>query len=250
MQRYFIKTDNFREDHVQLTGDEAHHITRVMRMSTDDQIICCDGFGKSAIVKLTQVEKEQVYGQVRQWLDEKNELPVEVTLAQGLPKGDKLEMIIQKATELGVSAITPVAMSRSIVKLDPKKAAKKLDRWEKIAKEAAEQAHRQLVPQIEPVLTLKELIKQTGPFDLVLAAYEEEGKSGNHGSLPELLKGVQKGSRILFVIGPEGGFSSEEILLLKDAGISPVSLGPRILRTETAGLYSLSVLSYHFELLR
>ncbi|AOM82581.1 16S rRNA (uracil(1498)-N(3))-methyltransferase [Salisediminibacterium beveridgei] len=250
MQRYFLATENFKGDLVRLTGDEAHHIARVMRMAADDQIICCNESGKSAIVELTQVEKEEVYGRIRQWLDENSELPVEVTLAQGLPKGDKLEMIIQKATELGVTAITPVAMARSIVKLDPKKAAKKQERWKKIAKEAAEQSHRQRVPEIQSVQTLKELIKQAGPFDLVLAAYEEEGKSGNHEGLPELLSGVQEGSRILFVIGPEGGFSSEEIVMLKDAGIFPVSLGPRILRTETAGLYSLSVLSYHFELLR
>lgn len=250
MQRYFLNAKDFQDDHVHITGEDAHHITRVMRMSTDDQVVCCNESGKCVIVELTHVEKDHVTGRVKKWLDEDSELPVSVTIAQGLPKSDKLETIIQKATELGVSEIIPVSMARSVVKLDQKKAAKKEERWLKIAKEAAEQSHRQRIPKINTIHTWKQLLNQTSDYDCVLAAYEEEGKSGNHGSLPEKLTGVKQDSRILILIGPEGGFSGDEVNALELAGIPSVSLGPRILRTETAGLYILSVLSYHFELLR
>lgn len=176
------------------------------------------------------------------------ELPVAVTIAQGLPKGDKWETVIQKGTECGAAAFIPVAMARSVAKVEPKKEARKLERWQKIAQEAAEQSYRQLVPVVSPAVSFKHLVSLANDFDVCLFAYEEAAKAGEKSRLKHIIEGLRPGMRLLVLVGPEGGISPEEAEILTGAGFIPCGLGPRILRTETAPGYVLAALSYAFEL--
>ncbi|MEK4923517.1 16S rRNA (uracil(1498)-N(3))-methyltransferase [Cytobacillus sp. FSL R5-0569] len=247
MQRYFV---NHREnDHFFITGDDYHHITRVMRMNVGDEIICVDPDGKAAQCKLVNITSEVVELEVVQWIEKNVELPVDVTIVSGLPKGDKLEWIIQKGTELGAHQFIPFMSARSIVKLDEKKANKKKDRWQKIAKEAAEQSHRIIVPHVYGPQSLQQLLEISKNYDYKCVAYEESSKQGESSAFHQVLKGMSRGDSLLFIFGPEGGLTEKEITLLEDEGFISCGLGPRILRTETAPSYVLSAVSYHFELM-
>ncbi|WP_139490447.1 16S rRNA (uracil(1498)-N(3))-methyltransferase [Brevibacillus dissolubilis] len=243
MQRYFVDPEQFHEREVEITGDDVHHIVKVMRSETGEEIIVCDGTGRVARVRLSELSKELVRGEIVELLDEQRELPIRVTIGQGLPKADKMEWILQKGTELGAYAFFPFSSERTIVKLDEKKEGKKLERWRKIAKEAAEQAHRAIVPQLLSPVSYKQLLKEFEKYTAVAIAYEKEGG----GKLSDVLPTLSAGDSLLVLIGPEGGFSEEEVRLAEQAGAKSVSLGPRILRTETASQYVLSAVSYHFE---
>ncbi|MBS4215600.1 MULTISPECIES: 16S rRNA (uracil(1498)-N(3))-methyltransferase [Neobacillus] len=249
MQRYFVK-NRASEDRFFIDEEDRHHIVKVMRMELGDQIICVDPDGKQAICRLAEITDERVAADVVQWKEEVSELPISVTIASGLPKGDKLEWIIQKGTELGAHQFIPFTAVRSVVKWDEKKAAKKIDRWQKIAKEAAEQSHRAMLPEVERAMSFKELLAKSNEFDYKLAAYEEESRNGETSVFSAVLKQLKPGESLLLVFGPEGGLSDEEVQQLKLNGFDLCGLGPRILRTETAPLYSLAAISYHFELLR
>ncbi|PLS01201.1 16S rRNA (uracil(1498)-N(3))-methyltransferase [Neobacillus cucumis] len=249
MQRYFVQ-QQVKDDHFFIDEEDRHHIVKVMRMQIGDQIICVDPDGKQAVCSLSEITNSSVVADVVQWIDESPELPISITIASGLPKGDKLEWIIQKGTELGAHQFLPFSAARSVVKWDQKKAAKKIERWEKIAKEAAEQSHRTVLPNIIHPMTFKDLLKKSKDFDYKLAAYEEESRQGESSVLSSTLKSMKKGETLLLVFGPEGGLAEEEVQQLKENGFELCGLGPRILRTETAPLYSLAAISYHFELLR
>lgn len=248
MQRYFVTNDRFQNNYVYLDGEEVHHITRVMRMSVGDKIICASDKG-SALCQIETIAEKLVTASIIEWLNERSELPNHVTIAQGMPKGDKLELIVQKGTELGASCFLPFYSSRSIVKWTPEKAKKKVERLSKIAKEAAEQSHRQTVPTVLTPVSFDSLCSESARFDVKIVAYEAADEAEKY-ALPKLLRRLEKDRSILFAVGPEGGFSGEEIEMLKQRGFHVCSLGPRILRTETAALYFLSVLSYETELMR
>ncbi|MFX3623781.1 MAG: 16S rRNA (uracil(1498)-N(3))-methyltransferase [Ectobacillus sp.] len=247
MQRYFIDAINGEE--VIITGDDAHHIARVMRMERGDQIYCC-AEGKTVLCAIAEITNTFVKATVVQWVEESNELPVSITIASGLPKGDKLELILQKGTELGADAFLPFQAARSIVKWDAKKADKKVERWMKIAKEAAEQSHRSAVPAVQAPVSFKELLQISAGYDACIVAYEEEAKQGEKANFAKTLGKLQPGERLLIVFGPEGGLTEEEVQLLREHNFITCSLGPRILRTETAPLYALAAVSYYFELMR
>ena len=247
MQRYFIAKKQIRNGLVTFTSDDAHHIQRVMRMDVGEKIIICNEDGVCHIAILVEMG-EKVVARIFEPLTTVTEMPVQVTIAQGLPKGDKLELVLQKGTECGAFSFIPVAMERSVVRLDPIKSLKKLERWQKIAKEAAEQSHRQRVPQVHPVTPFSAFLQMSGEFDLKLFAFEETAKSGEMPQLKESLAQMAPGSSILVVVGPEGGISPKEAVALMGAGFLPCALGPRILRTETAPLYILSAVSYAMEL--
>lgn len=249
MQRYFIDGQESKDQFI-ISGDDYHHIVRVMRMKAGDQIICVLPEGKSAICLIAEITDEMVVANVVKWEEGTSELPVHIVIASGLPKGDKLELIIQKGTELGAYEFVPFTASRSVVKWDGKKAAKKVERWQKIAKEAAEQSHRSRVPNVKEPVSVKELIKASSKYEHKLIAYEEEAREGEASVLSSALKKMQAGDSLLIVFGPEGGLTSEEVSLLAENGFVSCGLGPRILRTETAPLYALAAVSYHFELLR
>jgi 16S rRNA (uracil1498-N3)-methyltransferase len=249
LQRYFVKrsANNHR---FFIESEDCHHIVKVMRMQVGDQIICVDPLGKTAVCNIAEITGESVAADVLEWKDEASELPVRVTIASGLPKGDKLEWVIQKGTELGMYELVPFTAARSIVKWDEKKAAKKVERWQKIAKEAAEQSHRTICPEVVYPVSINELIQKSKDFDYKLVAYEEESRNGEVSIFASTLQQIKKGESLLMIFGPEGGLSLDEITLLKKAGFGLCGLGPRILRTETAPLYALAAISYHFELLR
>lgn len=249
MQRYFVK-QRVNEGRFLIDDEDRHHIVKVMRMQIGDQIICVDLEGKQAVCALAEITDTSVVADVVQWIDGVSELPISITIASGLPKGDKLEWIIQKGTELGAYQFLPFAAARSVVKWDEKKAAKKVDRWQKIAKEAAEQSHRALLPDVLSAISFKDLLLKSKDFHYKLVAFEEESRKGETSVFADTLKKINKGETLLIVFGPEGGLTDEEVRQLKDSDFAVCGLGPRILRTETAPLYALSAISYHFELMR
>lgn len=248
MQRYFVQT--FKDNLFFIVGDDWHHIVHVMRYKKGDQIICQTPEGKSAVCLIEDITNQQVVASVVKWEEGSNELPVKVAIASGLPKGDKMEWIIQKGTELGASMFVPFIAARSIVKWDERKSAKKMERWQKISKEAAEQSHRQVLPQIISPIPFQKLVEVGQKFDYKLIAFEEAAKEGEKSVFAHCLQTLKEGQSLLLVFGPEGGLTSEEVTFLTNHGFQSCGLGPRILRTETAPLYALSAISYHTELMR
>ncbi|MDO6655036.1 16S rRNA (uracil(1498)-N(3))-methyltransferase [Anaerobacillus sp. 1_MG-2023] len=250
MQRYFISASQVQDDYVAIEGEDVKHISKVMRMTVGDNIICCTEDGKSALCELEEINSDLIKAVPLEWLEEQKKLPVHVTIVQGLPKGDKLETVIQKGTELGADQFIPFKAERSIVKWDEQKSAKKLQRLKKIAKEAAEQSHRTTIPSIEMPCSISSLIKASESYDYKLIAYEEEARAGETAMLVQTLHEANVNDRIMVVFGPEGGLSDNEVASLIQAGFASCGLGPRILRTETAAMYVLAAVSYHFELTR
>lgn len=247
MQRYFIPEEAWLKEQVQIEHDDMHHIKNVMRMEVGDSLECVHPNGFVAECKIQAFEENKIVVQIHKWLDEDTELPVSVTIVQGLPKKDKLELVLQKGTELGAVEFLLYEADRSIVQWNEKKQTQKLARFNKIVKEASEQCHRNQVPEIA-VNSLKNILKnENTTYDLFLFAYEEEAKQASDTSFHHILSNIQRGTRICLIIGPEGGFSKNEVQFLKQHQAKPIRLGPRILRTETAALYALASISYHFE---
>lgn len=250
MQRYFIPKSNWHVDEVRITGQDAHHIIRVMRKKIGDFIICNHPDGKAAKCQLATMETQTVKAKIVEWIHDSSELPFHVTIAQGLPKGDKIEYVLQKGTELGAKEFIIYNANRTIVRWDRKKSEKKIQRFKKIVKEASEQSRRNYIPYVHPPSDIDYLIEKSSNYDVKIFAYEEEAKTEAFHSLANELHRLQLNGRLFACIGPEGGFEDIEVQILKSEGFVPVRLGPRILRTETAALYLLSSISYHFEELR
>lgn len=255
MQRYFIPADQFTDTQVRLIGDDAHHASRVMRMKPGDQFIVSDGEARTALVEVKEAAFALVEADIVEMLPSFSEPLWSVTIAQSLPKGDKMELVIQKGTEIGAYAFAPFQSERMIVQYDGKKEAKRLERWGKIAKEAAEQAHRNRVPHVDPVRSWRELLSTVESYDLALFCYEREGDAAHGrgvrtavnewrqriGSAAEAGLGH---ARMLVIVGPEGGFTEREAAEAEAAGAVLTGLGKRILRTETAGIVALTCLLY------
>jgi 16S rRNA (uracil1498-N3)-methyltransferase len=241
MQRYFVTPGSIRDGFVTITGDDVKHIVRVMRMEPGDEIIVCDGQGAAYRAELTKLCDREVSARLLAADDRQAEPATKITLAQGLPKGDKMELIVQKGTEVGITTFLPLDMARCIVQYDAKKEQKRRERWEKIAKESAEQAHRNIVPAVAEGLTFKQFLKTCDTYDLVLVPYEAERAKG----LREVLDAHPNARNVCVVIGPEGGIAEQEIEQAIGAGAIPVTLGARILRTETAGLVAAACILYH-----
>ncbi|RDU35428.1 16S rRNA (uracil(1498)-N(3))-methyltransferase [Neobacillus piezotolerans] len=248
MQRYFV--EKMEQNRFILEGDDRFHIVKVMRMGEGDQIICVGPGGRSAVCKIAEITGETIAADVVKWNDGTTELPIRVAIASGLPKGDKLEWIIQKGTEMGAHKFIPFAAARSVVKLDEKKSGKKAERWQKIAKEAAEQSHRNILPEVLAPVDFRALLTESETYDAKLVAYEEESRAGEASVFSDTLSKMAPGDSLLMIFGPEGGLSEGEVYLLKEHGFKLCGLGPRILRTETAPLYALAAISYHLELMR
>ncbi|WP_417899536.1 16S rRNA (uracil(1498)-N(3))-methyltransferase [Bacillus haimaensis] len=250
MQRYFVHSNQIEDQAVTIKGEDVHHIVRVMRMNVEDQLLCSlSDTRRTALCQIAEITNDMVVARIVEWISAEVELPVRVTIANGLPKGDKLELVIQKGTELGAEMFIPFNAARSIVKWDEKKGRKKVERWNKIAKEAAEQSHRSYLPEVTAPLSFAELLKESGNYDHKLVAYEESAKEGERSAFAQALRKMKAGESVLVLFGPEGGLSEKEIDKLTECGFVCCALGPRILRTETAPLYALSAISYHFELM-
>ncbi|MNI05230.1 Ribosomal RNA small subunit methyltransferase E [compost metagenome] len=243
MQRYFLPPEQLQEHTVTIEGDDAHHLHRVMRAEAGDEVICSNGSDREVRVRITQIDKTVVTAEIVEELTMTAEPAVQVWIAQSLPKGDKMELVIQKGTEIGAARFLPFLSERTVVQYDAKKEAKRTERWMKIAKEAAEQAHRNRIPEIESVLTWKALLKQAELVDAAWICYEKEDGQQLKAAIQQAVVSGKRGS-FLFAVGPEGGFSEQEIRQAEEAGFQSVSLGKRILRTETAAMVGLTCLLY------
>ncbi|MFC4404170.1 16S rRNA (uracil(1498)-N(3))-methyltransferase [Gracilibacillus xinjiangensis] len=250
MQRYFIDEDNWQDGYIAITGDDYHHITNVMRMDIDSEILCNHPNGKVAHCKIEKIDTTTVVVKIIEWLESNTDSPISITIAQGLPKGDKWEFILQKSTELGVSRMIAFQAERSVVKWDDKKVNKKFARWEKIVKEASEQSHRNKIPSVDGVLSFSALLEESKNYEWKFFAFEDEARNRQSKKLHDYFAKINEGDSVFVCIGPEGGFSLNEVEQLLAASFQAIRLGPRILRTETAPLYVLSSLSYYFEEMR
>lgn len=250
MQRYFLDhpCPEFREKKIKVTGEQYHHMSRVMRMKVGEQVFIVLPNQLSFVATITDIEEDHLLVKWVQDEETEKELPIFVTVASGLPKGDKLEWIVKKGTELGAKAFIPFNSEFSIVKWSEKKRSKKVERLKKIAQEAAEQSHRTVIPEINYSTSIEQVIRESKKYDACLVAYEENAKKGEKKQFPLILKSLKPGDSLLVLFGPEGGLSTKEITVLLENEFVPCALGPRILRTETAPLYVLSAVSYEFEL--
>lgn len=244
MHHFFITPDQIAGDRITITGQDVNHIRNVLRMKTGEQIGVRDGISRSYLCRIEEITADQVTAAVIAADADSTELPAEIYLFQGLPKSDKMELIVQKAVELGVYRIIPVATKRAVVKLDARKAEAKAKRWQGIAESAAKQCGRMIVPEVTGVMSLTEAFAYAAGFDCNLIPYElAEGMA----ETKAVLAGIRPGMKIGVFIGPEGGFDAAEAELAAAGGIRPITLGRRILRTETAGLAALSILMFHLE---
>ncbi|HEY0827653.1 MAG TPA: 16S rRNA (uracil(1498)-N(3))-methyltransferase [Bacilli bacterium] len=246
MQRYFLARDQFTDTSVQITGDDAHHIMNVMRSSTGEQLICSNGVDREVLVQITELQKGLVHASIVEELSMDHEPGVEVWIAQSLPKGDKMESVIQKCTEIGAARFIPFVSERTIVQYDGRKELKRIERWQKIAKEAAEQAHRNRMPAVEAALSFKQLLDRVQEVDLALFCYEKEAGLLLKDVLQKTEIKPQEGKKpiYLLIIGSEGGFTEGEMGKAEAAGCKSTSLGSRILRTETAAMVGLTCIMY------
>ncbi len=241
MPKFFVTQDKIREKQIIIDTEDVAHISRVLRLGIGDHVTVCDSQGTDYEAEIAEMEQKQIVCSITEKRASESEPNIKVTLFQGLPKASKMEYIIQKTTELGISEIVPVKLSRCVVKIDNKKdERKKLDRWQKISEAAAKQSGRGIVPQISEIMTLDEVIKRSKEFDLFFVPYEcEEQKT-----LKEVLLSRPDIKTVGFIIGPEGGFDPAETEKLRENGIDTVTLGKRILRTETAGEAVLAMTMY------
>ena len=240
MHRFFIP--QLYSEEMYIEGVDARHISKVLRMQPLDKLQIVSDDGVSALAEIASIDSERVYVRCLEKLAESHEPRVKLVLAQGLAKGEKMDFIIQKAVEMGAYSVVPVAMEHSVVRLEGAKAAKKVERWQKIAESAAKQSKRDIIPQVQPVQSMAQMLANNN-LQTKIIAYECEDKV----SLKTALRNAQATGgmqELLLIIGPEGGISEHELALAKDAGAVPVSLGRRILRAETAGLVAISAIFY------
>lgn len=244
MYRFFADPSQIGEKEIKICGSDVNHIKNVLRMKVKEEILISDGDKLEYICYIQEMNEEEIIAHIMYVQEAGYELPSKIYLFQGLPKGDKMELIIQKAVELGVHQIIPVASKRAVVKLDAKKEAKKNARWQAIAESAAKQSKRMYVPEVSHVMSFLEAAAFAKELDVALMPYElAKGMEETR----KILKGIRRGQSIGIFIGPEGGFEEAEVQAAKDAGAQVITLGRRILRTETAGLTVLSALMLELE---
>lgn len=239
MQRYFIEDHQLKPNMITIVGDDVHHIRRVMRYQEGTPLICVDGKGHDYLVEIAKITDAAVHCKIIKVMPSKGETKLQIALAQALPKGDKWEWILQKGTELGVAQFYPFLSERTVVKIHSEKVDKKLSRWQRIVKEAAEQAERGIIPKVHHPVKWDSLLSIIQQWENVWIAYERGGKP-----FRSCLEQQKEDQQALLIVGPEGGFSPNEIEEAVQAGAEPVTLGPRILRTETAAVVGLSCILY------
>lgn len=237
MHRFFIPQLYAAE--MVIKDVDAKHISKVLRMQPGDKVQIVSDDGVTAIAEIVSLQTDNVVVKCLEKLAESHEPTVKITLAQGLAKGEKMDFIIQKAVEMGASSIVPVAMEHSVVRLEGAKADKKVERWQKIAEAAAKQSKRDIIPQVQPVQTMQQMLANNDLQHKIIA-YECEDRLG----LKTALQSCDNLQELLLIIGPEGGISEFELELARKNGAVPVSLGKRILRAETAGVVALSAILY------
>lgn len=244
MHHFFVESGQIGEKEIRITGSDVNHIRRVLRISPGEQISVSDCDSVTYRCEVSRIEDSCVTAKILWSQPADTELPCRIVLYQGLPKGDKMDLIIQKAVELGASEIVPVATRRSVVKLDAKKAEAKQRRWNLIAENAAKQAKRTVIPMVRTVTGFDEAVRLASDTDRKFIPYElARGMEATR----EAFHAIRPGDSVALFIGPEGGFDEQEVALAEKAGFLPVTLGKRILRTETAGMAILSILMFQLE---
>lgn len=244
MHHFFVTPEQVINTTVHIQGSDVNHIKNVLRMKVGEQLHVSDGNNKKYLCQIDTMDTDHVTLSIQEELPADTELQSKIYLFQGLPKGDKMEWIVQKAVELGVYEIIPVVTKRTVVKLDEKKATKKVERWNSIAESGAKQSGRNQIPKVSRVMSYQESLAYAKSLDILLIPYElAEGMQDTKAAVDS----IQPGQSVGFFIGPEGGFDVAEVEDAMGVGAKPISLGKRILRTETAGLTMLSILMYHLE---
>ena len=244
MYHFFVRPDQVGGGEAVITGSDVNHIGNVLRMKPGKKVLLSAGGDWEYLCEIREITRDEVRLDVLEGEQSVKELPAEITLYQGLPKSDKMELIIQKAVELGAARIVPVETRRCVVKLDPKKAEAKVRRWQAIAESAAKQSGRQIIPEVAMPLPFRKALLEAEACTVRLIPYE---LAGGMDRTRQMIAAVRPGDRVAVFIGPEGGFETEEIREAAEHGVSEVTLGKRILRTETAGLVVLSLLMAQLE---
>ncbi len=242
MPRFFVSPEQVKSGRITIAGSDVRHISKVLRMDAGDIITVLDGNGKAYEARIEKVTKEKVRCEVLEQGQAGGEPPIRVTLVQGISKGEKMDLVVQKGTEIGATAIIPVMCRRSVVKLSSKKAAERRDRWQRIAVEAAKQCRRSVVPRVATPTTWREALDDIPEGAVSLMPYEGETER----KMRDVLHLMNPPSETIIFIGPEGGIHPEEFEQAQRRGVIPVTLGPRILRTETAGLAALTLVLYQW----
>lgn len=245
MPKFFIKNENILDNKVIIEGNDYNHIKNVLRKNIEDELnICNSENGINYLCKIKEINEKQIILNIEEEIESISESNLKITIYQGLPKAEKMELIIQKSTELGVTAIVPTVMKRCVVKIDDKDKSKKIVRWQKIAEVAAKQSGRDKITKIEDFKNIKNICENINDYDAILLAYENERNNSIKDEI-QLLKQLDKQEyNIAIIIGPEGGLELEEVQLLQNAGAKVITLGSRILRTETVSLTLSSILMY------
>ena len=248
MPKFFVNNNQIKDNKIEIIGEDIKHIKKVLRKKVEDEITICDKeSSQDYLCKIAKIDDEKIECEILEKIEGIVEPRIKVTIFQGLPKADKMELIIQKSVELGVNEITPVEMNRSIVKFDNKDKEKELQRWRKISEVASKQCGRNIIPDINEIINVKNICNLCPNYDIVLVAYENEKTNRLKDEIKKLKNNTKKDLKIGVVIGPEGGIEEKEIEILKQSNAKIITLGKRILRTETVALNILSILMYELE---
>lgn len=250
MPKFFVKENQIKNNKIEIIGEDVNHIINVLRMRNGEILkVCNRDTGENYLVKIINAQSNSIICDIQEKINDTAESNINITLYQGLPKFEKMELIIQKNTEVGVNEIVPVVMERTVVKLDEKQSNKKLERWQKIAEIASKQSQRDRIPKVDNIIKMKFMYEKLNleEYDAILVAYENEKKTLLKEELKKLQKAEQNEYKIAIIIGPEGGIAEGEIEMLQKIGAKCVSLGKRILRTETAGTIMAGNIFYELE---
>lgn len=245
MPKFFVKNSQIKNDKIIIIGEDVNHIKNVLRLNVDDDIQVCNlDTTVNYLCGISKISNEEIECIIFKQIDSENESNIHINIFQGIPKSDKMELIIQKCTELGVNEITPVEMKRCVAKIEEKAKEKKLSRWKKISEVASKQCGRDRVPKINEIVNIKKICNSIKEYDIVLLAYENEEENTLKTELLKLKSKENKKLKIGIIIGPEGGIDKEETEYLKENGAKSITLGKRILRTETVAFVLTSIIMY------
>ena len=245
MPKFFVRDDQINDNKIDIIGEDVNHISNVLRMKVGDEFqICNSDTTENYDVEIKSFEKEKIICSIINKMKSEAESDINLKIFQGIPKFDKMELIIQKSTELGIKELIPVDMERCVSKISGKDEKKKIDRWQKISEVAAKQSGRDMIPKIHNVIKINDIVKVISDFDMMIVPYEKAEGYSFKDAIEEIKEYDKSNINIGIVIGPEGGFEPSEIEQLREAGAKIVTLGKRILRTETVALAMSSVIMY------
>ena len=245
MSKFFVKNNQIKDNKIIIIGEDVNHIKNVLRLKEDDNIeICNSENGINYICGITNINTDSIECSIFRETTINSESNIHINIFQGIPKSDKMELIIQKCVELGVDEITPVEMRRCVVKIDDKVKNKKIERWKKISEVAAKQCGRNIIPKVNNVINIKNICNFVNEYDILLLAYENERENTLKDEIKNVKNKENRNIKIGIIIGPEGGLDNEEVVLLKNNGAKSVTLGSRILRTETVAFVVTSIIMY------